>query len=48
MAVIIQAGLAHIVSRPAKDVPERWQADVALARQILAEAGISYREVPLP
>lgn len=42
---IIQSGITEIVSWPFKSVPSRWKDDVERARAILAEAGISYREV---
>lgn len=42
---VIQAGIAHVVSLPFKDVPSRWKDDVALAHSLLTEAGVSYREV---
>ena len=40
----IQAGIAHIVSRPFKDVPSRWKDDIEMARGLLQEAGITYEE----
>ena len=40
----IQAGISSVVSHPFKNVPSRWAEDVALARDLLQEAGISYRE----
>lgn len=40
----IQAGIANIISHPFKSVPSRWADDVALARNLLTEAGLSYRE----
>lgn len=43
---IIQAGIIGIVSRPQKSVPSRWAEDLKLARALLVEAGIHYREVP--
>lgn len=42
---VIQAGIVEIVSYPIKAVPSRWHADLVLAHEILAEAGITYREV---
>lgn len=39
--------VSEIVSFPFKTVPSRWQADLAWSRDLLAEAGINYREVPL-
>lgn len=45
---IIQAGISEIVSYPPKSVPSKWHADLGLSGQLLTEAGIIYREVPLP
>ncbi|MDP3417901.1 deaminase [Falsiroseomonas sp.] len=42
---VIQAGITTVVSRPQKAVPSRWHADLAVARGLLAEAGVEYREV---
>lgn len=44
---IIQSGIKEIVSRPQKTAPCRWHEDLDLARQLIQEAGIKYREVPL-
>lgn len=45
---IIQAGIAHIVTRPFKTVPSRWADDIAAAKALIYEAGCTYREVELP
>lgn len=42
---IIQAGIAEVVSYETGEVSERWVANLAFARSLLAEAGIVYREV---
>lgn len=42
---VIQAGIAEVVSLPFKDTPSRWKDDVALARGLLDEAGVIYREI---
>lgn len=42
---MIQAGIKTVVSRPKKAVPSRWHADLLLAGDLLAEAGVDYREV---
>jgi dCMP deaminase len=42
---IIQAGIVEIVSYHKKAIPSKWHADLEMAEQILAEAGITYREV---
>lgn len=41
----IQAGINEIVSRPFKHAPSRWKESIELARAVLAEAGVSYREI---
>ncbi len=43
---LIQAGIAAVVSPPFKAGPSRWRDDVEFARTLLAEAGVTYREVP--
>lgn len=43
----IQAGIREVVSYPAKLTPSRWAHDLLLARSILAEAGVKFRELPL-
>lgn len=42
---IIQTGIIEIVSWPMKNAPSRWHESLELSRQLLAEAGINYREV---
>ena len=42
---IIQAGITEIVSWPFKDTLSKWRADTARAKELLAEAGITFREV---
>ena len=42
---IIQVGISEIVSYPLKSVPSRWHEDLSLARKLLEEAGINYREI---
>ena len=42
---VIQAGIVEIVSYPVKAVPSRWHDDLKQARELLAEAGILFREV---
>lgn len=44
---IIQVGINEIVSYPVKAIPSRWHADLALARKLIDEAGIIYRELPV-
>lgn len=44
---VIQAGIMEVVAPPAVNIPERWLADLAKAREILREAGVHYREIPL-
>lgn len=45
---IIQAGITEIVSRPLKNGFSKWHEDLAMARHLIAEAGIQYREVDEP
>jgi len=46
---IIQAGLGAIVSYTAKKIPSRWHDDLAMARALIEEVGITYRELePMP
>lgn len=43
---IIQAGIGEVVSLPFKqDKSSKWLDDVALARNLLSEASVAYREV---
>lgn len=42
---VIQAGIVEIVSWSQKAVPSKWHDDLALAHQIIDEAGVKYREV---
>lgn len=44
---IIQVGINEIVSHPIKTAPSRWHADLELARSLIEEAGILYREIPV-
>jgi dCMP deaminase len=43
---IIQVGISEIVTYPIKAIPSRWHADLSFARELIAEAGIGYRELP--
>lgn len=45
---IIQTGIVEVVSFPFKAVPSRWADDVRFARDLLQEAGITYREALQP
>jgi dCMP deaminase len=42
---IIQAGITEIVSFTPKAVPSRWNADLAISRDLIDEADILYREL---
>jgi dCMP deaminase len=42
---IIQSGIVGIVSWRPKSVPSRWHEDIAFARKLIDEVGISYREL---
>ena len=45
---MIQVGISNVVSYPLKTTPSRWHDDLKLSRQLIEEAGIEYREIPLP
>lgn len=45
---VIQAGIVEIVGYPFKSGPSKWREEIEEARKLLDEAGIHYREVPLP
>lgn len=42
---IIQSGISEIVSYPVKSIPSKWHNDLELARRLLDESGILYREI---
>ncbi len=42
---VIQAGIVEVVSLPFKNGPSKWKCSIEAAREILAEAGVRYREV---
>lgn len=42
---VIQAGIVEVVTYPQKKVPSRWHEDIAVARTLLAEVGVNYREI---
>lgn len=44
---IIQVGISEIVSYPVKAIPSRWHDDLVMARKLIDEAGIIYRELPV-
>lgn len=44
----MQAGVIEYVSRPAKLAPSRWQDSLRKAENLIREAGLIFREVPLP
>jgi dCMP deaminase len=41
---IIQAGIKRVVAYTPKKGPSRWHADLAVARELLKEAGIEFKE----
>lgn len=47
MVEIIQVGISEIVTYPIKSVPSRWHEDLKLARSLIEEVGILYRECPV-
>jgi dCMP deaminase len=46
MIELVEAGLRHVVSLPQKKV-SKWSDDLALSREIIAEAGVGFEEVQL-
>jgi dCMP deaminase len=42
---IIQAGITEVVSYPFKEGFSRWREDIEFAKDILQEAGLTYREI---
>lgn len=44
---IIQVGISEVVSFPIKSAPSKWHDDLVLAKQLLVESGIKYRELQL-
>lgn len=47
MVEIVQVGIAEIVSYPSRATPSKWDEDLKLARILIKEAKIRYREVPV-
>jgi len=43
----MQAGVVEFVSRPMKLAPSRWYDSIRKAKEIILEAGLKYREIPL-
>lgn len=44
----IQAGIGQVVSFPIRTAPSRWHDDLQMARSLLNEAGVLFREVAHP
>lgn len=42
---MIQVGIGEVVSFPIKTAPSRWADDLKLAKDLLTEAGVRYREL---
>ena len=42
---IIQVGISEIVSYPIKTAPSKWHGDLTVARKLIEEAGIRFREI---
>ena len=42
---IMQAGITEIVSHPIKSIPSKWHKDLELAKTLIEEAGMVYREI---
>lgn len=45
---VIHAGITRIVSRPQKQGPSKWHADLNRARGLLCEAAVPLVEIPRP
>jgi deoxycytidylate deaminase len=46
MIELVEAGLRNVVSFPQKKIT-KWGADLALSREIMTEAAVRFREVPV-
>ena len=44
-SAVIQAGIAEVVSYATFSVPDRWRESLEIASELLAEAGVFYREL---
>lgn len=42
---MIQSGIVHIVLFTQKGLPSRWHDDLKLSRELIAEAGVRFREL---
>lgn len=45
---LVQAGVSEVVYPSSLEIPERWRDDFEMSMQMLREAGVSARQVPLP
>lgn len=45
---LIQVGIVEVVTYPFKEGDSNWRENIEKARRMLLEAGIRYREVPVP
>lgn len=45
MPLIIQSGIAEIVTWPFKDLPSRWKSSLDKSMKLIKESGIKYREI---
>lgn len=45
LPIVLEAGIREIVTYPFKAGPSKWAGEVGRSRELLAEAGIIYREV---
>lgn len=45
---LVQAGIEQVVYPSGLEIPERWRDDFEMSMDMLREAGVSTREIPLP
>lgn len=45
---LVQAGISEIAYPAGLAIPERWQEDFGISNQMLAEAGLRVRTIPMP
>lgn len=45
---LVQAGIEQVVYPSELEIPERWRGDFEMSMDMLREAGVKTREVPLP
>jgi dCMP deaminase len=45
---LVQAGISEIAYPAGLAIPDRWQEDFAISNQMLTEAGLRVRTIPMP